>query len=67
MVLLYVSTGAGSWWVLNTDEKGMHECVLGGLALPGVPSLGITVGQYLVDPWILLVFAVFEGLFTDDG
>ena len=44
MVLLHVSTGAGSWCVLNTDEKGMHERVLRGLALPGVPSLGITVG-----------------------
>lgn len=67
MVLLDVSIGAGSCWVLNIDAKGMYECVLRGLVLPGVLSLGITVGQYLVDPWILLVFAVFEGLLTDDG
>lgn len=67
MVLLQVYLGSGSEWVIKTDAKFLHECVLRGVALPVVPWVGMTVtGWYVMDSWILLVSAIFEELLTDD-
>lgn len=68
MVLLQVYLGSGSEWVIKTDAKFLHECVLRGVALPVVPWVGMTVtGWYVMDSWILLVSAIFEEWLTDDG